>query len=169
MAIPMAVLAFLSIVGGFYGTPWNDAIGEFLLPVTGGVSAIQPNIGLFWLNDVAGLVAAITGIVVAYLIFWRREPAFAHRDNPLIVFLDRRWLIDDLYDRAIVRPIVWTGGVLRRGIEGVTLDGGTRGVAAVAGWVSMALRALQTGYARNYALAIFLGAALIVLYYVIHR
>ncbi|HLJ81212.1 MAG TPA: proton-conducting transporter membrane subunit, partial [Ktedonobacterales bacterium] len=169
MAIPMGILAFLSIVGGFYGTPWNDAIGNFLQPVTGGVSAAQPGSVLFWIGIAAGLAVAILGILVAAMFFWRREPSFAHRNNPLIVFLDRRWLIDDLYDRAIVRPIVWTSGMLRRGIEGVTLDGGTRGVATVAGWISMGLRALQTGYARNYALAIFLGAALIVLYYVIHR
>ncbi|MGH2518090.1 MAG: hypothetical protein ACRDHP_20800, partial [Ktedonobacterales bacterium] len=168
MAIPMGILAFLSLVGGFYGTPWNDAIGAFLQPVTGGVTAAQPTSVLFWIGIVAGLAVAILGIFVAYLFFLRREPSFAHRHNPLIVFLDRRWYLDALYDRAIVRPIVWTAGMLRRGVEGVTLDGGTRGVAAVAGWVSMGLRALQTGYARNYALGIFLGAALIVLYYVIH-
>jgi hypothetical protein len=34
--------------------------------------------------------------------------------------------------------------------------------------VSKGLRRLQTGYARNYALAIFIGAALILVYYVIH-
>jgi len=168
MAIPMGILAILSVVGGLYGTPLKDAIGEFLLPVTGGVGAVQPSSALFAINVAAGLVVALIGIGVAWRYYYRREPAFAHRDNPLVVFLDRRWLIDDLYDRAIVRPIIWVGGVLRRGVEGVTLDGGTRGVASVAGWISMGLRALQTGYARNYALAIFLGAALIVLYYVIH-
>ena len=47
------------------------------------------------------------------------------------------------------------------------LDGGTRGVGGLFAAGSRALRTLQTGYARNYAVWIFLGAALIVLYFMI--
>ena len=36
------------------------------------------------------------------------------------------------------------------------------------GGMSKGLRRLQTGYARNYALAIFVGAALILVYFVVH-
>ena len=88
------------------------------------------------------------------------------RDTLGIKAHDRVFFIVD-GDRAIVRPILWFGRLFRRDVEGVALDGGSRGVGATVGWVSQGLRALQTGYARNYALAIFLGAALIVLYYVI--
>ena len=60
------------------------------------------------------------------------------------------------------------GRVLRRGIEGITLDGGSRAPRGVVRATSTGLRALQTGYVRNYALAIFVGAALILIFYVIH-
>ena len=60
------------------------------------------------------------------------------------------------------------GAACSAGVEDDTLDGGTRGL----GWPhradrSRACATLQTGYARNYALAIFLGAALILLSYFI--
>jgi NADH-quinone oxidoreductase subunit L len=168
MSVPMAILAVFSVIGGFYGTPWNDLIGQFLQPVTGGVGAMSPGSALFWVGEAAGLACALLGIGLAWMVYGARQPAFAPTRNPLVVLLEHRYYIDELYDLVFVRPLVWLGGVTRRTVEGVLLDGGSRGVATLVGWTSVGLRALQTGYARMYALAIFLGAALIVLYYVIH-
>lgn len=165
MGVPMVILALLSIVGGLYGTPWANWIGDFLAPVTG--TSPEPSGGSIWLNMVLGFVAAVIGIGIAYSVYGRRQARFLPSRNPLRAFLEHRWYIDDLYDNVIVHPIVWIGGVLRSGLEG-GLDLGSRGVGGAVGLVSNGLRALQTGYVRNYALAIFVGAALIVLYYVVH-
>jgi NADH-quinone oxidoreductase subunit L len=60
-------------------------------------------------------------------------------------------------------------GVLWRiGLEEGLFGRGSRGVGQVVGGMSKGLRRLQTGYARNYALAIFVGAALILVYFVVH-
>ena len=45
-------------------------------------------------------------------------------------------------------------------------SGGSRGIAYILRGTSSGLRRLQTGYMRNYALAIFLGVLLIILFYV---
>jgi NADH-quinone oxidoreductase subunit L len=155
------------VIGGFVGTPFADAFTEFLAPsVPGGVS-LPSGSGVFWIAFILGLVTGPIGIVIAWARYGRgQQVSLAPSHNPLVVLLQHKYFVDDLYDRAIVRPVLWTGSLLRRGLEGVTLDGGTRGVARVVGWASGGFRALQTGYARNYALAIFLGAALMVLYYV---
>ena len=47
------------------------------------------------------------------------------------------------------------------------LDGGSRGIAWLFRGGSSLLRRLQTGYMRNYALAILIGVVLIVLYYAV--
>jgi NADH-quinone oxidoreductase subunit L len=167
MSVPMVILAVLSFFGGFYGTPWWNGIGDFLAPVTGVAPELSPSTGLFWVSDIAGLAAAILGIAIAWMRYGARSASFARSRNPLVVFLEHRYYIDDLYDRVFVRPTVALGSGLRRAFEGVALDGGTRGLAGVVGWTSGVLRSLQTGYVRNYALLIFFGAALIVLWYAV--
>ena len=78
--------------------------------------------------------------------------------------MEHRYYVDDLYDAVLVRPIVAVGALLQRGLEDEALDGGTRGLGWLVAQTGRGLRALQTGYARNYALAIFFGAALILLF-----
>jgi NADH-quinone oxidoreductase subunit L len=166
--VPMVVLGVLSLVGGFYGTPWGNWLGDFLTPVTGPVVELPTGSGAFWLSIILSLALALAGIGLAWMRYGARQASFAPSRNPVVVFLANRWYVDALYERAIVRPILWVGRLFRRDVEGVALDGGTRGFGRIVGWSSQGWRALQTGYARNYALAIFVGAALIVLYYVVH-
>ena len=166
MTIPMGILAVLSVIGGFVDTPLNTWLSDFLAPVMG--SAPEPSGLLLWVGIILSLAAGLLGIALAWARYGARTPSLAPSRNPLVIFLEHRYYIDELYDVTIVRPIQALGRWLRRDVEGVALDGGTRQVSGLVGLTSRGLRALQTGYARNYALAIFLGAALIVLYYVIH-
>jgi NADH-quinone oxidoreductase subunit L len=167
MLVPMLVLGVLSLVGGLYGLPGQNWLGDFLAPVTG--AAVEPSsAGLTALGMALSPIVGLAGIGLAWVFYGRRQASFAPSRNPLVIFLQRRWYVDDLYDRAIVRPLQWIGRVLRRSIEGVALDGGGRATGGVIRATSSGLRTLQTGYVRNYALAILVGAALILLYYVIH-
>src|SRR5262249_1897701 len=120
---------------------------------------------LFWLSILLGFAAGTGGILLAWLRYGVRQPDFAPSHMWLVTFLENRWYLDVLYDRVLVRPILATGRTLRRSLEGVTVDGGGRGVGGVVARTSAGLRALQTGYARNYAVAILLGAVLILIYY----
>ncbi|MGZ3679376.1 MAG: NADH-quinone oxidoreductase subunit L, partial [Ktedonobacterales bacterium] len=81
--------------------------------------------------------------------------------------LRHAWYVDDAY--AVVfgkggEEVADEAAAFDRGI----IDGAVNGVATVVRGTGGRLRQLQTGYVRNYALAIFVGAALIVLYYVVH-
>ncbi|HEU5349097.1 MAG TPA: NADH-quinone oxidoreductase subunit L [Ktedonobacterales bacterium] len=169
MMIPMVILGILSVIGGFYGTPWADAIGTFLEPSMPAANlGVPTSSGLFWLAFVLGLLTGPIGIAIAWARYARREVSFGESHNPVVVLLRNRYYIDDLYDAVFVRPVVAISGLWRIGLEGGFFDGGSRGVGQLVGGVSKGLRRLQTGYARNYALAIFIGAALILVYYVIH-
>jgi NADH-quinone oxidoreductase subunit L len=167
MSVPMLVLLVLSVIGGAYGLPWLNALGGFLQPVTGAAVELATSNPLLYVNMAAGLLAALAGIGLAWRAYGARAASFVPSRNPLVVAAEHRYYIDDLYDAVFVRPVVWLSVQLRRGIEGVALDGGTRGAGSFVGWTSGVLRSLQTGYARNYALLLFLGAAAILVYYVI--
>jgi NADH-quinone oxidoreductase subunit L len=170
MLVPMGILAVLSVVGGFINTPLNEALNAFLSPVLPSLNALQTGTGAFWLALGLGVISGPIGILIAWSRYGRGgAPSLAPSHNPLLVLWERKYYVDELYDHTIVRLVLWIGSVLRRGVEELTLDGGSRGTGAVISWASRGFRALQTGYARNYALAIFFGAALMVLYYVTRR
>ena len=165
MMIPMVVLGVLSVIGGFYGTPWADAIGTFLEPSTHTTNlGIPTGSGLFWLAFALGLVTGPIGIAIAWARYARREPKFAASRNPLVALLDHQYYIDNLYDAVFVRPVVAAAGLWRIGLEGGLLRWWLAWRRAARRRREQGLRRLQTGYARNYALAIFVGAALILVY-----
>src|SRR5690242_14611754 len=169
MMVPMIVLGVLSVIGGFYGTPWNDAIGTFLEPSTHTVNmGIPPGSGLFLSGFAIGLVTGPIGIAIAWVFYARRQPRFAPSRNPLVVLLQHKYYIDELYDAVFVVPVTSVGALWRIGLEDGVFGRGSSGLGQLVGGMSKGLRRLQTGYARNYALAIFVGAALILVYFVVH-
>jgi NADH-quinone oxidoreductase subunit L len=167
MFIPMLILAVLSLLGGFYGTPWNDWIGEFLSPTVHSVPGLPTSDLRFWIADAVGLGVAILGIGFAWLRYGRGQISVSEKEAPAVAFVRSGLGIDVLYSAVIVRPLLALGRGLRAVVEDRALDGGTRGVGGLFAAGSRALRTLQTGYARNYAVWIFLGAALIVLYFMV--
>ena len=167
MFIPMAILAVLSLLGGFYGTPWNDWIGEFLSPTVHSVPGLPTSDPRFWIADIVGLGMALLGIGFAWLRYGRGQISVSEKEAPAVAFVRSGLGIDALYSAIIVRPLLALGRGLRTGVEDGALDGGTRGVGGLFAAGSRGLRTLQTGFARNYAVWIFLGAALIVLYFMI--
>jgi NADH-quinone oxidoreductase subunit L len=114
-----------------------------------------------------GLGVALLGIGYAWLRYGRRPMSVSEKEAPVAAFVRSGLGIDTLYSAVIVRPLLALGGGLRTVVEDGVLDGGTRGVGGLFAAGSRALRTLQTGYARNYAVWIFLGAALIILYFMV--
>jgi NADH-quinone oxidoreductase subunit L len=167
MVIPMAILAVLSLLGGFYGTPWNDWIGEFLSPTVHSVPGLPTSDPRFWIADAVGLGMAVLGIGFAWLRYGRGQSGVSEQEAPAVAFVRSGLGVDALYSAVIVRPLLALGRGLRVVVEDRALDGGTRGVGGLFAAGSRALRTVQTGYARNYAVWIFLGAALIVLYFMV--
>jgi NADH-quinone oxidoreductase subunit L len=167
MAGPMLILAGLSLIGGLYGTPWNDAIGALLEPVTGAPVGLQVGSLTFYISMALGLICAGLGIYLAWVFYGARQHLFKPSSGFAHRLLSNGYYVDTFYDRVIVRPIIWFGQATSMAVESVSLDGGSRGVAWLTARLSGGLRRLQTGYVRNYALGIVLGAAVILLYFVV--
>jgi len=173
MTIPLLILAFLSIVGGFNGSfsliglaNWHP-FASFLGPVFSDVHTLSvASLRLQWLSTGLAIIAGLLGIFAAWRLYGR---GFAYKENkdPLYQLVLHKYYVDEILTAVIIQPTLWFGRTATRFLEGNTLDGGSRGIAWLLRGTSSGLRRLQTGYMRNYALAILLGVVLIIVYYAV--
>lgn len=179
MTVPLIILAVLSVIGGLVGSysifgreSWH-LFANFLSPVFTNsewthVTVSEPvlSVGQEWISTGVSLALAVLGILVA----WRRyRHGFEYKEskNPLYQLVLHKYYIDELCTAIIINPLLWLGRTATSLLEGGLLDGGSRGIGWVTRGVSGGLRRLQTGYMRNYALAILFGVVLLVIYYAV--
>lgn len=184
MTIPLILLAIPSAIIGFIGFPPEDGwIHDFLAPnfsVDGAEEAMLAS--LYAVEGAAehhvslattlafgaiSTLVALAGLAVAYMAYMKRSPAFdpntwASRLGGLYTFISRKWMFDELYEGLIVHPLYMISVYLWRIVDAGIIDGAVNGVAGVVGFTSGRLRRVQTGFVANYALAIALGAVVIV-------
>jgi NADH-quinone oxidoreductase subunit L len=192
MAIPLIVLAIGSVVAGYIGVPHaiggSNWIERFLEPsfevhASAGepTPAAEPGAGqpahseaeedarteLLLMGISSGV--AIAGIGLA-MFFWFRRPdtaaALAQRFSGLHRLLLNKYYVDEVYDATVVQPIKrLSQGALWKGVDVGLIDGLVNGVGAAVRSASATLRRVQTGSVRTYAASLFLGAVLIVGWY----
>jgi NADH-quinone oxidoreductase subunit L len=161
MALPLVILAVLSFVGGILNLPFAGyAMEHFLHPV------FEETLHELHLSSGAkvGLAAlttagSLTGIAIAYLFYMRGA---GHRFEPRV--LRQGWGIDQLYTTLMGGPVRrlarWSSDVFDRRV----IDGAVNGVATLVRASGGRLRAVQSGFVRNYALAVAVGAVGILTY-----
>jgi len=119
MAIPLIVLAVLSLVGGFIGLPEvfhaPHLLADFLQPVlvpgqlmaqfakTSHTISHQDE----WLVMGVSVAVSLAGIVVAWAMYLSKKmvPAEQASSNPLLRVFAGKFYLDELYDLIIVKPI----------------------------------------------------------------
>ncbi|MEW6276398.1 MAG: NADH-quinone oxidoreductase subunit L [Bacillota bacterium] len=156
MTIPLMVLAFLSVVGGWVGTPWANVWGEWIF--FGHSHHGEPN----YLVMFGSVVLVALGIYLAYYFYCAdREKVkakdLARRYQGIYTLLYNKYYIDEIY--------LWLNHTLVDGaakifylfdiyvVDGIIVNG----VAAVTGLFGEGLRVTATGRLQNYALVFFLG------------
>jgi NADH-quinone oxidoreductase subunit L len=173
MAIPMTLLAVLSIVGGVLQIPGvTHVIENFLEPTFEGsrfagvdVSGSNEALAL-----IVGATCSLLGIGIAWVL-WMQRPGvtvdLARRLRPLHTFLEHKWYFDELYDLAIIRPLRGLGNSASTVFERVVIQGmvGTTANAVRAG--NSLVRVVQTGVLRYYALLLMIGVGGLVLYFLV--
>jgi len=174
MTAPLVVLAVLSAIGGFVWLPenilWGNAMERWLEPVFERARAVMPLPG-----DGGGTAEAVLmalSVTVAGTGIWLGRRWYLSRpDVPEALsrrfawayrLLLNKYYVDEAYDAAFVRPLV--GGsekLLWRGIDAGVIDWCIDNGARLIGWVSGALRMVQTGIARSYVLVFMIGVVVI--------
>ena len=146
------LLAVLSLVGGFL---FN--IPEFLSGVFPAREAVEDN-SLMLISVGAGAI----GILLAWFIYVAR-PAMADSLASGFGFIYKtlynKYFVDEIYDAAIVEPLVdGSRTVLWKGVDAGLIDGSVNGVGARAQDVGSLLRLLQSGNVRSYATWVLFGS-----------
>ncbi|ORL30780.1 NADH-quinone oxidoreductase subunit L [Prescottella equi] len=165
MTVPMIVLAVGSVAaGGLLAV--GGTLEHWLEPVWtefGGATEHGELAVPVWVVTAVTLAVVLIGAGIAYRQYGTRPvPVVAPAQVSAVTVAARRDLYGDDVDEAVfMRP----GQRLVRGltvVEDKGIDGATGGVGAVLGLLSVALRRLQTGFVRSYALYMFVGAAFVV-------
>ena len=159
---PLVILAFLAFFGGVLNLPWvhTHDLESWLAPVFSG-TLYDNGLGdaALWSLAVVDIAAALIGVIIAYNL-WRG----AQVDRPALepAFLQRVWYWDDFYDLIIGRPSQRVATFCAWVVDVRIIDGAVNGAAHLVKVTGTTARRLQTGYARNYALGIAIGLALLV-------
>ncbi|MBM3778479.1 MAG: NADH-quinone oxidoreductase subunit L [Acidimicrobiia bacterium] len=95
-----------------------------------------------------------------------RAAAIAERAGPVYRLLLNKYYVDQIYDAAIVRPLVALSQVgLWRGLDVRLIDGAVNGVGTTVSAAATTLRRIQSGSVRTYAGFVLAGVILVLGYY----
>jgi NADH-quinone oxidoreductase subunit L len=161
MALPLVVLAVLAFFGGVLHLPWRHSGWNplaWLGPVFGAAQyEAHQSTGTQWALAIVDSVVALVGLGVAFSLWSRR----ASRPELEPTALARAYYLDDIYDAVIARPGQAFARFCATVVEVGVIDGAVNGVGRLTRAAGGGLRRLQTGYVRQYALGIVLGAVLL--------
>ena len=195
MTFPLMILAVLSVIGGYIGVPHvlggANHIHEFLAPVLGGgaepakAHAAVALLSQAWASGGEGgassatleyvlmavsVAIAFIGIGMAYL-FYVKSPALpklaAEKLNGLYRLVFNKYYVDDIYQLLFINSLKNLGTGLWRGFDEFIIDGTVNGIAYLFGWLSNAMRRMQTGLVQNYAFSMVIGGVILAGYYVV--
>ncbi len=182
MTVPLILLAILSIIGGWVGVPaamgGHNEIEEFLAPVfTSGAHEEVVNTvashGLELGLAATSVFAGVLGFGFAYLWYFKKPgsaAAYAKKAPGLYRLVENKFSIDELYNAAIITPLL----MFTRLILGGLIDSGlVNGSGALAGATTRGLssitRRMQSGNIRSYAGWLAFGAAAVMVLMIFGR
>jgi NADH-quinone oxidoreductase subunit L len=159
MTVPLIILAILSIIGGFVGVPdalmqGGDRLSTFLSPV------IRPHEGHAISHSTEYLLMALSTVLVLVMVVfaWFQFKNYQRRETSgLSKVLENKWYVDELYDKAVVKPLHRFGGILNTVIERYVIDGLVNGIGRLINYSSRQLRLLQSGQVGSYVLLMVLS------------
>jgi NADH-quinone oxidoreductase subunit L len=157
MAVPLLVLAALSIGGGALNLPWHPSWDplRWLVPVFGSRLYDAHQSGATqWALGAVDAVVAVVGLALSMSLWTTR----AERPELEPAFLGRAWYLDNVYDALISRPGQAVARFSAAVVDNRVIDGAVNGAARLARSTGSGLRRAQTGFVRQYALGIVLGA-----------
>lgn len=164
MTVPLIVLAVGAVIGGAMNLPVLHWLTDWLEPV------LHEEAGKFnlWL----ALIATLGAVGMGYLGWWiyttnaakikigGKDPAYRYSGD-IWEGMEEAWYLDRLYQRTVVAGFERLADFLARVFDPQGVDGLVIGVGRFFGGLANAMRTVQTGYVRTYALVFTVGVLIV--------
>jgi NADH-quinone oxidoreductase subunit L len=174
MTLPILVLAALAAVAGFVNMPLRgvEYFDDWLAPSFRGIAHAEPSSFLQGLAlEIVSVLLALVGIGLAFALY--RHGLRRASEEPLDVRLGagarvfgHAYYYDATISKFVDGPGRGFAGWLDRVVDRRIIDGAVDGVGGLVKRGARALRHLQDGLVRRYALGIAFGVAALLLYVV---
>jgi NADH-quinone oxidoreductase subunit L len=172
MMWPLYILAAFSLLFGFLagprsplgGYPFRDFLEPSVAPLS--VGPLSEGKPLFpeEMGYIISSIVAIAGILLAYFRYNSHRATGqlmseeSKARNPLYNFLLNKWHFDTVYNAIFIRGGGALANVLWKAVDVGMIDRFVNLLAEIIAGISRTGRRLQTGYVRNYVMAMMIGA-----------
>jgi NADH-quinone oxidoreductase subunit L len=166
MTVPLMILAFLSLTGGWFAFPalfgGKDYFTDFLSPVfaSGEIAGGEALHSLELTLSGVAMLAATLGLIVA----WRMYSKGVKRGPETVLYklLYNKYYVDEIYQAVVVNPLIWISrNILWKAVDEGTIDGAVNGIAYGVREIGDGVRHAQSGNTRSYAVWVLVGAVVV--------
>jgi NADH-quinone oxidoreductase subunit L len=171
MTIPLIILAALSLVGGLIGIPevlgGHHFLEEFLAPVFDDSHfRLVHHLSHETEYILMGVAVAVMALAIyfAYKTYVTDKKVPAAEDEelqPLHNLVYKKYLIDELYEAVITKPLNFIGEGLHKVVDNQIVDGVVNSCGYVVNGVSGVIRKAQTGNIGFYVFVMVISIVLI--------
>jgi len=172
MWIPLAILAILSVIGGWLGIPsamgGHNEIEHFLAPLLGSpAAAANESSSLTLILASVSVLVALTGVLLAHILYKAKPelPAkLATQLRGLYTLLLNKYWVDQLYGAVIVTPLLlFSRYILKALIDRGIIDGAGFAAGTTTQGFGAIVQRVQSGNIRSYAGWLAVGAAVLLI------
>jgi NADH-quinone oxidoreductase subunit L len=165
MTIPLIILAVLSAVGGAMGVPeilgGHHWLSHHLSSIIGAEQALHLSHTTEWILMGTSVTIAVIALLIAVGKYSKQ--ADGEPQTALGKFLYNKWLVDELYEKAIVQPLNRFAGFLKDVMEKNVIDGVVNGTGKLVQYGARQTRLMQSGQVGYYILFMVLSIVLLFL------
>jgi NADH-quinone oxidoreductase subunit L len=171
MTIPLIVLAVLSVVGGLIGIPevlhGHHYLEAYLKPVFEDSSlrlVHHLSHGTEIIIMIVAVLVMVLALLFAYIKYVKNKTLPANEGetlNPIHNLVYKKYLIDELYENVIMKPINFIGEALHKVVDNQIVDGIVNGFGSMVTGVSGVIRKAQSGNIGFYVFVMVISIVLI--------
>ena len=178
MTIPLWILAGLAIVGGYLGLPEIIGHGHYNWITHHWLSGeeakliinrtLHASLGVEIFLITASILIAFFGMFLAYRLYSKYDISGEEKVKSffgkLYKVMENKFYVDEIYNYLIIRPFVYISDKGAFAFDQKVVDGLVNGTAFVTTIAGNIFRRLQTGIVQNYALMMFIGLLLMLVF-----